>query len=129
MIKRVIISFSLLNLIGFSANAAITVKEKIAAFIPTKQSICSVGNQNNPNVFTELRISLDPSWANRATWPDRCQLDSQTPQPLLKRELCLYRCKNDTAGTIVQAYGALGGKCPKWVDSLPTDRWIFGAKN
>lgn len=128
MLKKIIISFSLLNLISFSANATPS-KEGVVASISTEQSICSVGNQENLNVFTDLKISLDPSWADRATWPSRCQLDSQTPQPLQKRELCLYRCKNDTAGTVVQAYGALGGKCPKWVDSLPTDRWIFGPRN
>lgn len=95
--------------------------------------------QFDPNVqLDRLREQISPNtcpanyppkaqelipWKDRATWPDRCQLQSQSPQPLLNRELCIYKCRDD-GGWFVNAYRKLGEKCPQWANWFPDDRWL-----
>jgi hypothetical protein len=79
-------------------------------------------HKQKPRQKCSRRGELDPPWRERDKWPRRCQLDTQTPQPLLNRELCLYRCKGDQVSWAVPAYAPLGGKCPKWLDWLPPGR-------
>jgi RHS repeat-associated protein len=67
---------------------------------------------------------LDPPWKDRDKWPRRCQLETQSPQPGVNRELCIYRCKDDPLGWFTHAFVPLGGKCPKWINWAPGDRML-----
>jgi hypothetical protein len=83
------------------------------------------GNNGEDEMLEKLRCNeLDPPLREKENWPRRCQLESQAPQPFLERELCLYRCKDDPAGTAVYAFVPLGGKCPKWINWVPGDRML-----
>jgi RHS repeat-associated protein len=77
----------------------------------------------NPNICP-VRYELEVPWRERKNWPNRCQLESQNTQPLQEREICVYKCRDLSAGQYVHAFRPLGKTCPQWIDWLPDDRWI-----